>query len=169
MNQTLFGNQKLLDTHKTAFLCSKKCPSDIILKSLDWAKEKKDRGECVISGFHSQIEKDVFKILLKGNQPIILVLARGMKKRWPEDIKEAIESNRLLIISPFDERVTRITQETANRRNEIMADLADEIFPAYYTKGGNLHNLMKKSVAEGKKIFTFNSLGNKHLLEIGAV
>ena len=143
-NLKLFGNKKLLDKHKTAFLCSRKCPSDIILKSLDWAKEKKDRGECVISGFHSQIEKDVFNILLKGNQPIILVLARGMKKRWPAEIKEAIENNRLLIISPFDDSVRYITQETANRRNEIMAELADEIFLAYYTEGGNLHNLIEK-------------------------
>ena len=143
MNLKFLGNRRLLDKHKTAFLCSRKCPSDIILKSLDWAKGKKDKGECVISGFHSQIEKDVFNILLKGNQPIILVLARGLKKRWPTDIKEAIENNRLLIISPFDESVKRITQETANRRNEIMADLADEIFLAYYTEGGNLHNLIK--------------------------
>jgi len=36
------------------------------MKSLDGAKEKKARGECVISGFHSQIEKNVFNILLKG-------------------------------------------------------------------------------------------------------
>ncbi|MFQ5688489.1 MAG: DNA-binding protein, partial [Candidatus Scalindua sp.] len=94
-------------------------------------------------GFHSRIEKDVFSILLKGNQPIILVLARGMKKRWPAEIKEAVKNDRLLIISPFDESAKRITQETANRRNEIMADLADEIFLAYYTKGGNLHNLIR--------------------------
>ncbi|MFQ5788182.1 MAG: hypothetical protein ACE5H1_09405 [Thermodesulfobacteriota bacterium] len=59
MNLKFLGNKKLLDKHKTAFLCSRKCPSDIILRSLDWAKEKKDKGECVISGFHSRIEKDV--------------------------------------------------------------------------------------------------------------
>jgi predicted Rossmann fold nucleotide-binding protein DprA/Smf involved in DNA uptake len=143
MNLKFLGNKKLLDKHKTAFLCSRKCPSDIILKSLDWAKEKKDKGECVISGFHSRIEKDVFNILLKGSQPIILVLARGMKKRWPADIKEAFGNNRLLIISPFDDSIRYITQETANRRNEIMAELADEIFLVYSTKGGNLHSLIK--------------------------
>ena len=156
MNLKLFGNKRLIDKYKTAFLCSRKCHSDIILKSLDWAKGKKDKGECVISGFHSQIEKDVFNILLKGNQPIILVLARGMKKRWPADIKEAIENNRLLIISPFDESVKRITQETANRRNEIMADLADEIFLAYYTKGGNLHNLIKNIKNKEIRMFEEN-------------
>ena len=156
MNLKLFGNKRLIDKYKTAFLCSRKCHSDIILKSLDWAKGKKDKGECVISGFHSQIEKDVFNILLKGNQPIILVLARGMKKRWPADIKEAIENNRLLIISPFDESVKRITQETANKRNEIMADLADEIFLAYYTKGGNLHNLIKNIKNKEIRMFEEN-------------
>jgi predicted Rossmann fold nucleotide-binding protein DprA/Smf involved in DNA uptake len=153
MNLKFFGNQKLLDTHKTAFLCSRKCPSDIILKSLDWAKEMKDKGECVVSGFHSQIEKDVFNILLKGKQPIILVLARGMKKRWPADNKEAVKNNRLLIISPFDESVKRITQETAKRRNEIMADLADEIFLAYYTEDGNLHNLIEETNTKDIKTF----------------
>ncbi len=153
MKLKYLGNQKLLETHKTTFLCSRKCPSDIILKSLDWAKEKKDRGECVISGFHSQIEKDVFNILLKGNQPIILVLARGMKKRWPAAIKKAVENNRLLIISPFDDSVKYITQETANRRNALMAELADEIFLAFYTKGGNLHNLIKSVKDKRVKMF----------------
>ena len=156
MNLKLFGNKRLIDKYKTAFLCSRKCHSDIILKSLDWAKGKKDKGECVISGFHSQIEKDVFNIMLKGNQPIILVLARGMKKRWPADIKEAIENNRLLIISPFNESVKYITQETANKRNEIMADLADEIFLAYYTKGGNLHNLIKSIKDKEIRMFEEN-------------
>ncbi len=60
------GNKEILKNHKTAFLCSRKCPADIVLKSLDWAKNKKDKGECVISCFHSRIEKDVFDILLKG-------------------------------------------------------------------------------------------------------
>ena len=148
-----WGNKEILKNHKTAFLCSRKCPSDIILRTLDWAKEKKDKGECVISCFHSQIEKDVFNILLKGVQPIILVLARGMKKRWPGEIKKAVDGARLLIISPFDESVIHITQETANKRNEIMAELADFIFLAYSTKGGNLDRLLEN--IKGKKIKTF--------------
>ena len=76
------------------------------------------------------------------------------KKILQKSIKEAIENNRLLIISPFDDSVKRITQETANRRNEIMADLADEIFLAYYTEGGNLHNLIKS--IKDKKIVVFD-------------
>jgi predicted Rossmann fold nucleotide-binding protein DprA/Smf involved in DNA uptake len=139
-----FGNKNILKKHKTAFLCSRKCPSDVVIKSLDWAVEKKNNGDCIISGFHSRIEKDVFNILLKGNQPIILVLARGMKTHWPLEIKYAIQQDRLLVISPFEKSITRTTQETANIRNKYMLQIADEIYIPYYTPNGNLDKLIKK-------------------------
>ena len=148
-----FGNKNIIKNQKTAFLCSRKCPSEIIIKSLDWARDKKNNGDCIISGFHSRIEKDVFNILMKGKQPIILVLARGMKKHWPAEIKKAIEEEKLLVISPFDKNVKYITQETANIRNEKMTEIADEIFLAYYTKNGNLYELIKK--INGKEIKSF--------------
>ena len=81
-----------------------------MLKSYDWAKEQRKKGICVVCGNHSQIEKDVFEILLKGKQPLILVLARSMKKRIEPTIKEAIENDRLLIISPFGKETKRITR-----------------------------------------------------------
>jgi len=139
-----FGNRTILEAHKTAFLCSRKCPSEIVIKSLDWAVEKKNTEQCVISGFHSRIEKDVFNILLKGRQPIILVLARGMKTHWPLEIKNAVKQDRLLVISPFEQSITRTTQETANIRNKYMLQIADEIYIPYYTPNGNLDKLLKK-------------------------
>ena len=77
-----------------------------------------------------------------------------MKKNWPENQKQAIKNNRLLVISPFNENVKYITQDTANIRNEIMAELADEIFMAHYTENGNLHQLIKN--VKNKKISTFD-------------
>jgi len=64
-----------------------------------------------------------------------------------------VEQERLLIISPFDKTVTYITQKTANKRNEIMVDIADEVFLAYITKDGNLDELLKG--IKDKKIMTF--------------
>ena len=136
------GNRDILKVHKTAFLCSRKCPADIIVKSYDWAIEQRKKGNCVISCFHSRIEKDVFQILLKGKQPMIMALARGMKKRWKPEIKTAVEQNRLLIISPFDESVKRITSERADIRNRLMLALADEIRIAHSVKGGSLEALL---------------------------
>ena len=82
-----------------------------------------------------------------------MVLARGMKKRWPKEIKMAVQQEKLLIISPFDKKITYITQETANKRNEIMINLADEVFLAYATPNGNLDELLKET--KNKKIEMF--------------
>jgi hypothetical protein len=143
--QTL-GNTELLK--QTTFLCSRKVPAGIILKSYDWAKQQRDAGNCIVCSNHSPIENDVFNILLKGRQPLILVLPRGMKKRWEPEIPEAVHANRLLIISPFDQTVTRITRETALIKNETIIELADEIVAGYVEKGGQLEELLKKKKVE---------------------
>jgi len=52
------GNREILDNYKIDFLCSRKVPAVIILKTYDWAIEQRDKGLCVVSGFHSKIEKD---------------------------------------------------------------------------------------------------------------
>ena len=35
------GNMDLLKLHKTAFLCSRKCPAAVVLKAYDWAITKR--------------------------------------------------------------------------------------------------------------------------------
>ncbi len=73
------GNLELLKLPKTAFLRSNKVPASIMLKCYDWAIQQREQGNCVISGFHSRIEKDVLHYLLKDKQPIIVALVRGLK------------------------------------------------------------------------------------------
>jgi len=136
------GNTDILDLYKTAFLCSQKCPAEIVIKSYDWAKEQREKGNCIVCGNHSQIEKDVFEILLKGKQPLILVLPRSLKKIWEPEILLAINENRLLVVSPFVEKHNRITRENAIKKNETIISLADKIVVAYKTKNGQLENLL---------------------------
>ncbi|MBI2469793.1 MAG: hypothetical protein HYV59_00915 [Planctomycetes bacterium] len=95
--------------------------------------------------------------LLKGNQPVILVLARGLKKRLEPELREALDKNRLLLISPSGEDVKRVTRETANRRNRLMAELADEIFVAYAANGGNIEKLLTDITVTGKSIPSFKA------------
>ena len=135
------GNIDLSQEHKIAFLCSRKCPAAVVLKSFDWAIAQRDKGVCVISGFHSRIEKDVFYYLLQGTQPIVLVLARGMMKRWPVGIKAALDANRLLIISCYADSVTHASEETCYQSNRLMMTLDDEIVIGYSSPGGNLERL----------------------------
>jgi len=136
------GNKDILESHKIGFLCSRKVPSVVILKTYDWAIEQREKGNCIISGFHSKIEKDVFHYLLKGTQPIILVLARGMKKRWEIEIAEALQKNRLLIISSFSEKVKRPTINSAIKRNKLILDLSDEVFVPYQADSGMIKTIL---------------------------
>ncbi len=139
------GNIKLLELPKTAFLCSRKVPASVVLKCYDWAIEQRGKGNCIISGFHSQLEKDVLHYLLKGKQPIIIALARGLKQKPEPDFQHAIDKGRLLIITPFDREVKRVTEKTAQVRNQLMIDLADNITVGFISKGGLLEELLKQT------------------------
>ena len=136
------GNKDILKKHKTGFLSSRKCPADVILKSYEWAKKQRAEGNCVVCGNHSQIEKDVFEILLKGKQPLILVLPRGLKKRWDKSWLKSIDRGRLLIVSPFDRCVKRITRETAIKKNETIICLSNQLTIGYKSSKGQLDKLL---------------------------
>lgn len=80
VNTEYLGNQELLKLPKTAFLASSNIATETVLQVYDWATDMRGRGECVVSGFNSRLEQDVLHFLLKGNQPVILVIARRMYK-----------------------------------------------------------------------------------------
>lgn len=143
MINSYIGDVDLLKLPKIAFLCSRQSTASAVLKCYDWAIEQREKGNCVISGFHSQIEKDVLHYLLKGNQPIILVLARGLKDKLEPEFEKPIELGKLLIITPFDKSVKRISSQNALARNRLMIALADQITIGYVSPGGQLEELLK--------------------------
>ena len=138
------GNKKILGNYKIGFLCSRKVPAQIILPTYDWAIEQREKGVCVVSDFHSKIEKDVFHYLSKGKQPIIIVLARSLYKNIPVAFKPLLEEERLLIISPFENNVKRVTRQTAYERNKFIIEISDELFIPYVYPNGQLDKLIKK-------------------------
>lgn len=136
------GNIQLLNIAKTALFCSKKCPGDAILNAMKKAQEWRDQKRCVVSGFHSPVEKECLKILLRGNQPIIICPARGIvKMRIPKEWTEGIESGRILILSPFDPARHRVTTKQSEVRNVFVAALADEVYLAHTSEGGKIKKL----------------------------
>jgi len=137
------GNIHLLKLPKIAFLCSRKVPASLVLKCYDWAIEQREKGNCVISGFHSQLEKDVLHYLLKGKQPIIIALARGLKEKLEAELQKPFDEGRLLIITPFEKTVKRVTEQTAARRNKMMIVLADNITIGFASAGGQLEEVLK--------------------------
>ena len=118
----MIGNVALMDLPKTSFLSSRKISPEAVLRCYDWAIRMRDEGWCVISGFQSALEKDVLRFLLKGTQPIVLVLARRLFKIIPEDLRQPVASGRLLIVSPFSDKIKRSDCSTAETRNRFILE-----------------------------------------------
>ena len=142
------GNIELLQLPKAAFLSSRKISPQSVMACYDWATQQRSAGRCVISGFHSQIEKDVLHFLLKGTQPVILVLGRTLYKNLPDELIKPLEEERLLIVSVVS--TPRQSEETAMRRNQYIIENADEVVFGSLDVTGNLYPLYEE-IKENKK------------------
>lgn len=139
---TAIGPVELLANRKTAFFCSARAPGEAILQAHDMARRLRDQGITVISGFHSPIEKECLRILLRGNQPIIICPGRAIEgMRIPVACQPAFDAGRILYLSPFIEKPRRVNRESAIYRNEVVAALADEVYFAHVQLGGETERL----------------------------
>ncbi|GAB4380821.1 MAG: hypothetical protein Kow0042_31180 [Calditrichia bacterium] len=120
-----------------------------------------------MSAYHSEIEKNVVQEILQRNQPIIIVLARGLPARPPQEILQALAREQLLLMTPFPPEVKRINSQTALKRNRFMAQFADKILVAHAQPGGTLEELIMEWKATGKSVHTLPLPENHHLLEKG--
>ncbi|MGB3612898.1 MAG: DNA-processing protein DprA [Elainellaceae cyanobacterium] len=167
---TAIGNLSLLSKPIIALFCSKQCPGDLILKTYDLAQALRDAEIPVISGFHTSIEQDSLKILLRGTQPIIHCPARSLHKmRLSPEHKQAIVRNRLLIISPFSASYPRVTAELAEKRNGMVGAIAHTIFIAYAAHDSKTLAFAQRLIATGKSVLTFDSSINPLLQAQGIV
>lgn len=133
----LIGPAELLAARKVALFCSARTPGGAILRAHDAARRMRDEGVPVISGFHSPIEKECLQILLRGKQSIIICPGRALESmRIPTSCRTAYNAGRILFLSPFTTQPRRVTRESAFRRNEVVAALADEAYVAHVTEGG---------------------------------
>ena len=137
---TYYGNKELLKFHKTAFLASRTILPEMVLKCYDWAAADHGRHECVVSGFSSKLEKDVLHFLKGTDCSIILVMARQMYKIIPPDLKELLNSHRLLIIASDG---VRQSNASALARNRYICEMADKIIFVGVTDKSSLFTLQE--------------------------
>ena len=142
------GNQDLLKLNKTAFLAASTIPPEMVLNCYDWAVRMANEGQCVISGFSSHLEHEVLHFLAKGDQPIILVLAREMYKQIPTELQTLLDANRLLIISVS--KAVRQSKVTAHARNKYICEIADQILFVGVNEKSSLYTL--KEVYRNKQV-----------------
>jgi predicted Rossmann fold nucleotide-binding protein DprA/Smf involved in DNA uptake len=156
-------------THSIAFFCSKACPGDIILKAQDWANARGPDSAPVIGGFHTPIERDVLRILLRGAAPVTIVLARTVQgHRLTPAVKAAVAAGTARIISPFPATQTRTTAATAEARNRHILTLCRSVLFVHAAPSGKTEALASVAVALGLPLQTLDSSANANLIALGA-
>lgn len=137
------GDREIFNLPKTGFLCSRKVPAAAVLKICEWAGKMREHNICVMSGFHTALECDVWKILAGGNSPLVWVCARGLPKRPSAEVRRALDGGRLLVLAPF--AGNRPTQKTSHLRNLFVLENAAETAVGYATPGGRLTAALDES------------------------
>ena len=138
----LLGNAALLNAPFTALLSSRRVMPAAVMRCYDWATEARDTGLCVASGFQSALERDVLSFLLYGASPIIMVLARSLWKTVPKEYREPIAAGRMLVVSPVSQSCSRVSAETAERRNGWLLDHCTNAIFASLDPEGSLARLV---------------------------
>ena len=162
------GQNTTLNGDLWAFFCSSKCPGEIILKAHDLAQKFKEIGVPTIGGYHSPVEQECLRVLLRGSQPILLCPARSIENmRLKPAWKDALAEERLLILSIFGSHHRRLTAALANQRNAFVAALADKICIAHAAEDSKILEFAQMVVSWGKPIFTFETPANKALFQLG--
>jgi predicted Rossmann fold nucleotide-binding protein DprA/Smf involved in DNA uptake len=155
---------------KIAFVCSIACPGDIIIKPLEIMSDLRKADVSVVGGFHSPMERECLRTLLRGTCGIIVCPARSVNKmRIPAEYRPALVSDRLLIVSPFQENIKRKTAENAELRNRFVATISDVVLIAHASPGGRTETFSKELSGHGKPLFTIKSHYNATLVADGAL
>ena len=139
--------------------CSSQCPGSIILKTFDAVVKMRDEGQILMGGFHSAMEWECLRILLRGRQPVIWVPARSIVgMRLKPELQPAFKDGRLLILSPFAPTPAnaRVTVALAQQRNRFVGALADRIFVPHAAPGGRTASLQEELKRTGKPVFSLN-------------
>ena len=163
------GPIDLLDQPLVGFFCSRKCPGDVILRVYDLARALREAGVPVIGGFHTSMEKEFLRLLLRGNQQVVVCPARGIEgMRIRPDWRKALDADRLLVLSPFKPKIGRPTAAVAAQRNHLVCALSAVLFVAHAAEESKTLQLAEDAVAADKPVFTFDLPSCVSLAQAGA-
>jgi predicted Rossmann fold nucleotide-binding protein DprA/Smf involved in DNA uptake len=141
---TGIGEAALLAEPLLALIASRQCPGHVLIETLNLVPQWVKARRVIVSGFHSPLEQQVLRSLLRRQGRAVKVLARGFGAHYrPQpDEQTALTEHRLLILSATPPTVTRITRASSLQRNRLVQQLAAEIHAPHITPGSPLAELL---------------------------
>ena len=140
------GETALLAEPLLGLIASRECPGHVLLETLARVPEWVKTGRVIVSGFHSPLEQQVLRSVLRRKGRVVKVLARGMTEYRPTaEERESLADGRMLVITACPPEVRRTTRETALSRNRVVLALATEIVAPYIADGSPIAALLNQS------------------------
>ena len=141
------GYKELLKRPLTAFLSSDSDDAKINGKIAEWGdKITQNPKITVLSGFQSTGERILLDKILSGKASAIILLARCMFKKCPEEYQKAVNEGRLLIVSDIDdETITKVDFDRAFERNMRVVNGGKQVVIGYVKKNGMVQKVLDSS------------------------
>ncbi len=137
------GNTALLAQPLLGLIASRQCPGHVLLQTLELAAQWGRAQKVVLSGFHSPLEQQVLRSMLRRQGRAIKLLAHALDDyRVPDEEQVPLAKGRLLVLSACLPSVTRTTRATALARNRLVLALADTHCVPYLSPASPLHGLV---------------------------
>jgi len=132
------GETALLTEPLLGLIASRQCPGHILLETLARVPEWVKAEWVIVSGFHSPLEQQVLRSVLRRKGRVVKVLARGFGGKSGDyrptvEEREPLASDRMLVITACPPEVRRTTRETALTRNRLVLALASDIVVPHIT------------------------------------
>jgi predicted Rossmann fold nucleotide-binding protein DprA/Smf involved in DNA uptake len=151
-----------------AAFCSVRCPGALILRAFDLAREWREAGVTVAGGFHSPMEQECLRILLKGSAGVVWWRARALEKmRLSPEYRQAVEDGQLLLVAEEGLKLRRPTATSAARRNVLCAAAAQRVLVIHAHPGGSTEALCRQVLAWGRRVYALDHESNAHLAALG--
>lgn len=153
------GNTNLLTESLLGLLASRQCPGQVLLETLELAAQWARSQQVVLSGFHSPLEQQVLRSMLRRRGRVVKLLARAFDNyRVPPEEKAALADGYLLVLSACAPSITRTTRASSLARNRLVLALAAEHCVPYLTPDSPLHGLVAVQPPQGCSSFSSSPL-----------
>jgi predicted Rossmann fold nucleotide-binding protein DprA/Smf involved in DNA uptake len=147
------GNTALLDAPLLGLIASRQCPGQGLLDTLELAAQWARSQQVVLSGFHSPLEQQVLRSMLRRHGRVVKLLAHALDDyRVPPEEQAPLADGRLLVLSACTPSVPRTTRASSLARNRLVLALAAEHCVPYLSPDSPLQSLVG-NVAPGDKNF----------------
>lgn len=165
-----WGDLGILSRPLLGLFCSVRCPGEAILRAHDLTLALREAGIPVVGGFHSPVERECLRMLLRGGGPVVICPARGLERmRVPPEWREPLRQGRLLLLSPFGAGTRRATTAQADARNRFAAALARAVCVIYAQPGGRTERIAHDLSRRGIPLATVAAASSEPLAALGAV